>query len=235
MRLSGGAFAASIDADSEGHEGRFYVWTRAEVIRVLGEGEGAFFAAAYDISDAGNWEGVSIPNRLRRPRPLERRRRAPPRRRPRAPCSTTAPAARRLPPTTRCSPTGTASRSPALAAAGTALDRPDWIDLAIRAYAFVAEHHDPRRPPGAFLARRQDRLSRPCHRLRRARQGGARPLRRHLRSRLARPRRASRRRPCGVTTGTATVRAFSSPPTTPRPSSSDRVRKPTTPRPAPHR
>ena len=63
------AFAASLDADSEGHEGRFYVWTEREVRSVLGEEEGAFFAAAYDITPGGNWEGVSIPNRIGKPYP----------------------------------------------------------------------------------------------------------------------------------------------------------------------
>ncbi len=62
MMTAEGVFAASLDADSEGHEGRFYVWTRDEVIDVLGEGEGTFFADVYDITPAGNWEGVSIPN-----------------------------------------------------------------------------------------------------------------------------------------------------------------------------
>jgi len=61
---SAGAFAASLDADSEGEEGRFYVWQPEEVRAVLGSGA-AQFISAYDITDAGNWEGKSIPNRLR--------------------------------------------------------------------------------------------------------------------------------------------------------------------------
>ena len=64
MRLPGGAFAASLDADSEGHEGKFYVWSAAEVVDVLGPDEAAFFASVYDITPAGNFEGTSIPNRL---------------------------------------------------------------------------------------------------------------------------------------------------------------------------
>jgi hypothetical protein len=59
-----GAFAASLDADSEGEEGRFYVWSPEEVRAVLGADDGARFEAAYDITPAGNWEGKSIPNRL---------------------------------------------------------------------------------------------------------------------------------------------------------------------------
>jgi uncharacterized protein len=65
MTLPGGGFASSLDADSEGHEGKFYVWTTVEIDAALGPEDGAFFARAYDITPAGNWEGVSIPNRLR--------------------------------------------------------------------------------------------------------------------------------------------------------------------------
>ncbi|MFK8254045.1 thioredoxin domain-containing protein [Ancylobacter terrae] len=61
-----GAFAASLDADSEGHEGRFYVWTLKQLLEALGPADAEVFARAYDISPHGNWEGVSIPNRLAR-------------------------------------------------------------------------------------------------------------------------------------------------------------------------
>jgi uncharacterized protein YyaL (SSP411 family) len=64
MTLPGGGFASSLDADSEGHEGKFYVWTRAEIDAVLGAEDGAVFARAYDITPDGNFEGTSIPNRL---------------------------------------------------------------------------------------------------------------------------------------------------------------------------
>ncbi len=63
MLLPSGAYAASLDADSEGVEGKFYVWTSDEVSTVLGENADAF-CATYDITNEGNWEGVSIPNRL---------------------------------------------------------------------------------------------------------------------------------------------------------------------------
>ena len=69
MVVADGAFAASLDADSEGEEGRFYVWTRAEVDRVLGPEDGAIFARHYDIHEGGNWEGHAIPNRLDTPDP----------------------------------------------------------------------------------------------------------------------------------------------------------------------
>ena len=59
-----GAFAASLDADSEGGEGRFYVWRPGEVEAVLGKSAAAEFCSVYDVTAAGNFEGASIPNRL---------------------------------------------------------------------------------------------------------------------------------------------------------------------------
>lgn len=66
MRLENGALAASLDADTEGEEGLFYVWTPDEIMHVLG-GEGGLatrFIDAYGITEAGNFEGRNIPNRL---------------------------------------------------------------------------------------------------------------------------------------------------------------------------
>ena len=57
------AFAASEDADSEGEEGRFYVWTEAETDGLLGGGAEAF-KRAYDVTPAGNWEGRTILRRV---------------------------------------------------------------------------------------------------------------------------------------------------------------------------
>ncbi len=54
-----GAFAASEDADSEGEEGRFYVWHKEEVEALLGA-NAALFCAAYDVTPQGNWEGKTI-------------------------------------------------------------------------------------------------------------------------------------------------------------------------------
>jgi uncharacterized protein YyaL (SSP411 family) len=62
-----GAFYATLDADSEGEEGKFYVWTRAEVLEILGTEEGRIFCALYDITESGNFEGHSIPNMPREP------------------------------------------------------------------------------------------------------------------------------------------------------------------------
>jgi len=55
-------FYTAIDADSDGKEGKFYIWTKDEIIDVLGEDEGAEFCSAYNITEAGNFEGKNIPN-----------------------------------------------------------------------------------------------------------------------------------------------------------------------------
>ena len=60
------AFAASEDADSEGEEGRFYVWSEREVDALLGA-DAALFKRAYDVSEAGNWEGRTILRRVTPP------------------------------------------------------------------------------------------------------------------------------------------------------------------------
>ncbi len=66
MTTPGGAFAASLDADSEGEEGKFYVWSRAEIEQVLGQDDAALFARHYDVTESGNFEGHNILNRLQR-------------------------------------------------------------------------------------------------------------------------------------------------------------------------
>ncbi|WP_119390525.1 thioredoxin domain-containing protein [Taklimakanibacter lacteus] len=65
MLTSSGAFAASYDADSEGEEGKYYVWTREEIDAALPAHEADLFRQVYDVSQAGNWEGHTILNRLR--------------------------------------------------------------------------------------------------------------------------------------------------------------------------
>jgi uncharacterized protein YyaL (SSP411 family) len=62
MTGENGAFTAALDADSEGEEGKFYVWTEAEIDQLLGT-EADFFKAAYDVTPGGNWEGHTILNR----------------------------------------------------------------------------------------------------------------------------------------------------------------------------
>ena len=64
MTTGEGGFSASLDADSEGEEGKFYVWSYDEVIKHLGVEDGEFFARHYDVTPAGNFEGHNILNRL---------------------------------------------------------------------------------------------------------------------------------------------------------------------------
>jgi uncharacterized protein len=51
-----GGFASALDADSEGEEGRFYVWTPAQLVDVLGEEDGRWAASVFDVTDAGTFE-----------------------------------------------------------------------------------------------------------------------------------------------------------------------------------
>jgi uncharacterized protein YyaL (SSP411 family) len=57
-----GAFYSTEDADSEGEEGKYYVWTPAEIREILGAERAAMFCAVYDVNEGGNWEGHSILN-----------------------------------------------------------------------------------------------------------------------------------------------------------------------------
>ncbi|WP_112661949.1 thioredoxin domain-containing protein [Microvirga flavescens] len=136
MATPEGAFAASLDADSEGEEGRFYVWSLAEVEEVLGP-DADLFTATYDITAAGNWEGVNIPNRLRsgEASPEEEARLAPLRarllahrdKRPRPALDD------------KVLADWNGLMIAALVRAALLLTKPDWIDVARRAYRFIAE------------------------------------------------------------------------------------------------
>jgi uncharacterized protein YyaL (SSP411 family) len=64
--MVGDAFASSLDADSEGEEGRFYVWQADEIDALLG-GDAAAFKLAYGVTATGNWEEKNILNRLHEP------------------------------------------------------------------------------------------------------------------------------------------------------------------------
>ena len=137
MLLPGGGIASSLDADSEGEEGKFYVWQKAEIDEILGA-DSKFFCTRYDVSEGGNWEGSNILNRLRvaavdndgdadrladcRARLLKTRNN---RIRP------------GLDDKVLADWNGLAIR--ALAEAGRQLDRPDWVDMAGTAYGFVTE------------------------------------------------------------------------------------------------
>lgn len=58
-----GAFYSTQDADSEGEEGKFFVWTPEEIVDLLGRDDAQVFKFFYDVSDGGNFEGQNILNR----------------------------------------------------------------------------------------------------------------------------------------------------------------------------
>jgi uncharacterized protein YyaL (SSP411 family) len=68
LRTAEGGFAASLDADSEGEEGKFYVWRPAELRSVLGPDDGEFAAQAFGVTEAGTFEhGASVLQRHAEP------------------------------------------------------------------------------------------------------------------------------------------------------------------------
>ena len=56
LRTDEGGFASALDADSEGVEGKFYAWTPAELVDVLGPEDGAWAAQLFEVTDAGTFE-----------------------------------------------------------------------------------------------------------------------------------------------------------------------------------
>jgi uncharacterized protein YyaL (SSP411 family)/aryl-alcohol dehydrogenase-like predicted oxidoreductase len=65
MTAPEGGFYSATDADSEGEEGRFFVWTPEQLEEVLGDEDARVFGAYYDVDSRGNWEGHSILNTSR--------------------------------------------------------------------------------------------------------------------------------------------------------------------------
>jgi uncharacterized protein YyaL (SSP411 family) len=137
MTTGEGAFAASLDADSEGEEGKFYVWSYEDVIKCLGVDDGEYFARHYDVTPGGNFEGHNILNRLAAPaRTAEDENRLPQLR-------TKLLAAR----STRIRPglddkvlaDWNGLMIAALVHAGLILDEPDWLAMARRAFDFIAQ------------------------------------------------------------------------------------------------
>ena len=62
-----GPFYSTEDADSEGVEGKFYVWSLAEIVEILGADRAKEFAYVYDVTEHGNWEHANI---LNLPKPI---------------------------------------------------------------------------------------------------------------------------------------------------------------------
>ncbi len=67
MTSPDGGFYSAQDADSEGEEGKFYVWDKSEVEEVLGA-DAPDFCAYYDVTERGNWDGKNILNRPKNPK-----------------------------------------------------------------------------------------------------------------------------------------------------------------------
>jgi uncharacterized protein YyaL (SSP411 family) len=65
LQTDDGAFAASLDADTDGVEGATFTWTAGEIRDVLGPADAEVFATAYGVTDAGNWEDRTILSRVR--------------------------------------------------------------------------------------------------------------------------------------------------------------------------
>ncbi len=139
MIAEGGGFAASLDADSEGEEGRFYVWSRSEIAEVLGEADAQVFAAAYDVTEAGNWEGHTILNRLHNPllgSPTEEKALAHMR------IELLARRANRVRPgwDDKVLADWNGLMIAALTHAARVFDRPEWLHAAATAFGFVVQH-----------------------------------------------------------------------------------------------
>jgi uncharacterized protein len=137
MTTAEGAFSASLDADSEGEEGKFYVWTLAEVLQALGTEDGEFFARHYDVTLAGNFEGHDILNRLK-PLPRdaadESRLKAL-----RAKLLAVRDARVRPGLDDKVLADWNGLMIAALTNAGLMFDEPAWIEIAARAFAFIAQ------------------------------------------------------------------------------------------------
>jgi hypothetical protein len=137
MTLPEGCFASSLDADSEGVEGKCYVWTQAEIDALLG-GDAELFSKHYDVTPHGNWEGSVILNRSTLPVPADASTEAT-----LALCRAILLKARdkRVPPgkDDKALADWNGLMIAALAFAGPAIGRPDWTAAAARAFAFVRE------------------------------------------------------------------------------------------------
>jgi uncharacterized protein YyaL (SSP411 family) len=132
------AFATSLDADSEGVEGKYYIWTSAEIDKVLGS-DAEVFKKTYDVTAFGNWEHVNILNRLTNPdygTAQEEEQLGLWREKLKAVRD------KRIPPLldNKVLADNNGLMIAALAKAGFALERPDWIEAAESALRFITTH-----------------------------------------------------------------------------------------------
>jgi uncharacterized protein len=135
MTTAEGAFCASLDADSEGEEGKFYVWSLPEIATVLGNDDAAVFAAHYDVTADGNFEGHNILNRLKHlPRSMEDEKKLAPMRE-----TLLTARGRRVRPglDDKVLADWNGLMIAALVNAGLAFEEPHWLEMAARAFLFV--------------------------------------------------------------------------------------------------
>lgn len=145
MRVEGGAFASSLDADSEGEEGKFYLWNRAQIEDMLGT-EADELLAVYSLASPPGWEGDPILHRLDHPEPLpqeqERRLRELLNKLHERRDSRVRPAR-----DDKMLVDWNGLAITALAIAGRQLDRPNWIEAASKAFRSVCESRQEGRLP----------------------------------------------------------------------------------------
>jgi uncharacterized protein YyaL (SSP411 family) len=137
MTTPEGGFASSLDADTEGEEGKFYVWSLAEIKAVLGEHDAGLFTRPYGLSAEGNFEGRNILNRSNYlPRTKDNEARLKHMR-----AKLLAARALRVRPglDDKVLADWNGLMIAALANAGALLAEKAWIDLGARAFRFVAE------------------------------------------------------------------------------------------------
>ncbi len=158
LLVNGGGFASSLDADSEGEEGRFYLWTRQQLVQALGDTGAERFLQFYQLNKPSEWEGDPILNRLGRRD---------------AGAGDTDPEMRAMKAALldirhrRVSPARddkvlvdwNGMTIAALARAGRQFQQPEWINLARSAFHYVAESEVEGRLPHSILG--DDRLF-PC-------------------------------------------------------------------------
>ncbi|MXY78130.1 MAG: thioredoxin domain-containing protein [Chloroflexi bacterium] len=156
MRTPEGAFYASTDADSEGEEGKYFVWSLDEVTALLGD-DAPLFARYYDVTEDGNFEGRNI---LHPRMPLaqaaawyQQEEDAAAERLASARATLLAARAGRVPPATdtKVIAAWNGMAIDALARGGAILDAPRFIDAAREAAAFLLETMRPAGDAGGLL------------------------------------------------------------------------------------
>lgn len=132
-----GAFFCAQDADSEGREGAYYVFTPAQIKSCLGDADGDWFCKRYGITDKGNFEGMSIPNLILAPDDLDEDDRV---RALRKKVYAYRKQRMKLGLDDKVLTSWNALMIAALCAASIALEAPEYLEAAKRADTFLSEH-----------------------------------------------------------------------------------------------